>query len=211
MHRPALTRTQRRTRRTGSSARSWRTALEDRLAGYGTPWSGPHCAAYWNSRLNRRRSGPQWSFVHGSGARLWNDHARRGWRRSSWTRRTQGRGSCGCGNSWRCAGRHLRRGRRRNRTCRRCDYGRRWVWGRDDRTRGNCWSSRGRTRRNCWRRRCGLGRWWRNRGRTAHSSRRRGCRLVCRSLRGGTGRCRRCGGFLLLRNGSQHVSRPGDV
>ena len=81
MHRPALARTQRRTRRAWSSARHRRTTLKNwlprnRTSGYGTRAADRH------SRLHRRRSRTQRSLVHRPWPGLRNDHARQGRR---WT------------------------------------------------------------------------------------------------------------------------------
>ena len=225
MHRPALAGAKRRTWPTYA----WRAlrprTLEDWLAGNGASGSRTHRAGgrtglcRWCDRTRRR------SFVHGARSGLRNNHARR-WR----LRRTRG--------DWRCGGARLnwrsrRRGRGSNRRWCRCGWcgwrsgrssrRRRWArrrrrsnrWGRDGcRNRGlfhgygyhwRPWRWRG--HRRCSRRLRGNGRswlcgWWRSNNGLGHNRSKRRRRR--------TNRWRRSG-FLLLRDGLQHIAGPGDV
>ena len=127
MHRPALARTKRRTRRARRTcALHGRTALKNRLAGNRTSRSGAHCATNRNSGLyrRRRRSWPHRRFVHRSRPSLGNDHARRRWWRSNWPRRNRRRWRSTRGSHW-CGWRRHRGNRRSHRPRRRSNNSRR--------------------------------------------------------------------------------------
>jgi hypothetical protein len=211
MHGTALAGTQ-RARRT-SAGNLWTRALKNGLTGNGAAGRGTH-APCGRSGLRCRRDGTRRRrFVHGTRPSLRHNHAR-----SRRLRRA-------------CNGRWCSRPRRRHWSLRRGSGGRRRRSGRNrsrrwhqrarwsnsrrrigcNRSRGSCGPFRGR-RHNCGTRR---GRWcnWSRRCR----SRRRGWSCDRRGncwLRRHWRRCRpqsRGNCFLLLRNGFQHVSGPGDV
>jgi len=212
MHRTAFTRTQRWARRT--HARHLRArALENWLPGYGAAGrrahsdrhSGLHSRCYHRAR---RRS-----LIYGTRSGLGHNHARS---RRLWPgQRRRGDGTRNRGSLGRRRHRYRRWSRRRQ-------YGRRrsrnarWRYCRR-RGRSNGRPFRGRHGRNHsgprrgWRRR----NWWR-RNRPCRSCHRRHhywCgygRGLCghrRNRRSRRGRYH----FLLLRDGSEHISRPGDV
>jgi hypothetical protein len=172
----------------------------------------------------RRRSRTRWrSFVHRARSGLRNNHPRgRRLRRRSdrWSCRTRNncrrswrRGRCGrnnrrgCRSSWR----YHRSGRR----CWRCGWTRRWCNGRSCNRSGRSRRflddgrhyHRTRRRRNYWCRNWSRRRHWCSRFRCR---RRHNCRLR-RDRRGHGPQWRRSRSFLLLRNGSQHISRSRDV
>lgn len=219
MHRPALARTQRWTRRT--SARNRRTALKDwlsrhRTARHRTPRHGTIQAADGNSGLHQRWRRPHRSFVHRSRPGLWNDHAGRRRLRSDRTRHQRSRGRSARGYNRKCCRRWTRRHRRRRRgTYGRCNHGRR-------RNRRRCCrrcrhrSQNNRSRRSsrhwrCRRCHCRL-RWrWRDQRPANARRRRRCCRNICRWRCHGTRHHRWRDRFLLLSNRSQHIPRTGNV
>ena len=219
MHRTTLAGAQ-RTRRT-SAGRLRTRALKNWLSRHRASRRGTHgsgrCAG-----LRNRRDRPRWrSFVHRTRSRLWNNHPRR-WRlwayNCRWCCRTRRRH------------RSLRRSRRRNR--RRCRHSRHNYcqrWRRGTRRRGNRrrnWSldRRHRSRRflhygSSHRGPHGRRRHWdcrsRNRGRSGRRRwscyRRRSHRSSHDCRRRGGARTRRRYHFFLLRDGFQHISRPGNV
>ena len=219
MHRTPLAGTQRRTRCAHSRPLRART-LEDRLSRDGASWRRTHGSSDGSTRLCNWRCG-SWrrSLVHRTRPSLGDDHARR-WRlwrtcHDRWCGRTRR-------HRWhlrrsRCADRRCCWRRRRNDNCR---GGRHWTrrrrdgWCGDRHRSGGLFRDRQRSyhrmyrrrrrnrrrgRRN--RRRCRGRRWPRHR-RHSHGSRDHGRHCGPR---------RRRHRFLLLGNGLQHVSGPGDV
>ncbi len=218
MHRTTLTRAQ-RTR--GTSAGNHRTrALKNGLPWNWTSRRGPHrpgCGSaglcHGSNRTRRR------SLIHRTRASLRNNHARR--RRRNWHSRT-GRSywSLRCGRS--CGGRRCRSRRRNHSDCWRRHRTRRSHKRR--RCGGYCWSRRrghgssgllhhGSDNFRPRRRRGRFRRW----NRWRHGRRRRSCHWRRRHNHWSGGHGRRCGTsgrrnrFLLLGNGFQYISRPGDV
>jgi hypothetical protein len=223
MHRTTLTRTQ-RTRRT-STGRGRTRALKNWLTRHRTPGGGTHgpgrsaCLCDGRDRTRRR------SFVHRTRSSLRNNHAWRGrlrrtrnhWcsrtRRShgslmrygSWNRRCDGRRRCNH-RSWSLRRHETRRCRNRRRGCDHTRSG--------GRNRGRCRLLRRRSdhfRPRSGRRRGSFR--CRNRGRSGRLSRscRRGRNYRPRrdGRRCRASRWRHC--FFLLRDGFQHISRPGDL
>jgi hypothetical protein len=218
MHRTPLSGTQ-RTRRT--SARNLGTrALKNRLSRHRTPGRGSHRTYPCRSagRCNRRDGTRRRSFVDRTRSGLRNNHARRG--NLQRTRRWRGRATRDWSlrpHSWCSRRRRRRRELHRRSGWRSC----RTYWSRNRRKRWNYAWSRSRSRlfrhlgdhfRSCsgrWRRNRRCGNHWRSgRGRWSHHRRRN------RWLGGNNRHCgpnRSRGRFLLLRDGFQHISRPGDV
>ena len=221
MHWTALAGSQ-RTRRSSTWNLRTRT-LKNWLPRHRTPGCGTHTD--WHTRLRRSRSNDprRRSFVHRARPSLRHNHARR--RR---LRRT--------GNRWRCwrtrgsCDRNLRCCRHWSR--RRCGRGwsnhcgGRWCrarWRRDHRRgwnhRSNCSRRSFSYRRNNRGPRCGRRHNWSYRRRNRRRSwRRRRLRHWRRRRNDGPGHDRRSHGpyrcsrrFLLLRNGFQHITRPGNV
>ena len=214
MHGTAFAGTQRRTRRTSTGNLRTRT-LENWLARDWTSGRGTHGPSSRCAHLsNRRDRSGRRSFVHRPRPRLRNNHARRrrlrrpgNDRRSGGTWRNRSLWRCRCGDRGRC-----RRGRsndghwwRRYRT--------RWrgYWRRYD-SRG---SSRLLDGGHNYRRRCG-----RRRNRSGNCRRCRRWSWSCHRRRSNYRlndnwwRCRprwRSRSFLLLRDGLQHITRPGNV
>jgi hypothetical protein len=225
MHRTPLSRTQ-GTRRT--SAGNHRTgALKNWLSRHWTPGRGTHGPGRRAGLCNGCDRPRRRSFIHRTRSSLRNNHARsrRLWRpRNHWNRtrrrhwsmgrgRSRNRGRCRYRWRWRNHRRCRRRYQPRRCSNRRCGRRRRWSQGGSHGGHGPfCrWSNHFRPR--SWRRR------WSFRCR---NRRRRGrWRWSCRRSRGRNHRlCRNwshCGprrrrdGFLLLGNGFQHISRPGNM
>jgi len=217
MHRTALTRSQRRTRRTDSSRPLRARALENRLSGHRTTGRRTHRPC-WRSCLCYRSSRTRWRrFVHRTWPGLRNNHSRRRrlrrcrsrWRRRTRNRRCRRRRGCGRG------GNRRRCWRRRHYHCDR--WRRRWTrcGGRGRRRNHNSglFNKRGRNHRPGRRRWCDRRRHW---SRWSRCRRCRLCRrrhnhgLSCDRWRSRTNRRRR-GCLLFLRNRLQHISRPRDV
>lgn len=226
MHGTTLARTQ-RTGRTAAGRHRTR-ALKNRLPRHWTAGRGTH-GANGRSSLAAHRSGGRdgtrrRSFVHRARPSLRNDHARcrrlrrtHHRRRCSRTRNDRRLRRGRRGNRWRSRRHHDRRRRRhgtRRRGRRNYGTGNRTGTGRSRRSNGSRPLHRG---RNHCRPRC---RWRYSRGCRSgrHTRRRRGSGKRRRSdgwsrhnRRRRCGPCgRRCRLFL-LRDGSQHISRPGNV
>jgi hypothetical protein len=215
MHRTTFTGTKRRTRRTSARHRRTRT-LEDWLSRHRTAGRGTHCPGGRTCLCGWRHDTRRRSFVYRTRACLWNDHAR--CRRLRWTCDHRWRGT----RSWR---RWLRCRRGSHRRCYSSGWRNDCCRRRRYRTRRGWHSHRcSRNRRCCRLLRGYYGRWrgrrhdrWRRRGRLRHRGRRRwpNCRRYNDRARcDGRWRhwtCRRRNRFLLLRDGFQHISGPGDV
>ncbi len=207
-----------RARRT-SAGNLWTRALKNWLSRHRTPRSGTHSSRRSACLRNRRNRTRRRSFVHRARPSLRNNHARRGRLcNCHWRRRT-------------CSDWSLRRGRSYHR--RRSRY-RRLDGGRCRRSCRSCWCNNSRSSRNdsCGRVgsrplrrrrdhfRSWSGRWrrngrrgnWRRDGRRCWSRyrRRRRSRWLGGYRRRGGPKRSRCR-FLLLGDGFEHISGPGDM
>ncbi len=178
--------------------------LKNGLPGHGPSGRGPRAAN--GTGLRSRRGGARRSLVYRARSGLRHNHARCGWLRrgrygrQDWTRRSRW--------NWRRGrrGREHCRWRYRDRTRWRCRRCRQW---RGSGSHGSCGLLQHRRDNRRFR-----GMSSRSRSRSRFRRRRRDRGLCCDG-RMRDGRTRRRGmrscALLLLGNGSEHVSRPGDV